>query len=540
VIACLAAILLTVQTTADPSLPIDHEVGMGLDGVSYYMAYSPFNDLTKTMRFIDVARWGDHGVPAAANPGKTVLGRVGVGRGDTFPKGDYTLTWRGEGEVSLDRPKDAELIKETTENGVHRKVYRLADGPGEFGPQLRFDRFPVTDLHFYLPGRDETSGLWNPDYLRVIEPFRGTHLRFMDLNHTNHSKQKEWSDRTPVAFTSYLTEHHNRSAELEVKGRVPYEAMIELCNTLDADMWITVPHLADEPFVSNLAHLIRMGVDKATGEQVTEPLKDDLKVWVEYSNEVWNWNFSQSQHVLNNMPGEKLADKYIAATLPVFEAFEKEFGGTDRLIRILGTQSGYPWRTGERLRKIDRDAFDALAITTYFSHDMEQWAVERWPVTKDQFLEELEQRIGQGPFTASDEKGQNQDKYENFRFAKEHGVPVVSYEGNSHLVASRRMVPPGAPEGAKKQPIYNFMPEFTDFLHEVESDPRLAEIYETWLERHELSGLVANTPFVLLADWSRHGQWGHMRNLTQTLDEAPKYRMLIEHYDLPAPEPPTD
>ena len=74
------------------------------------------------------------------------------------------------------------------------------------------------------------------------------------------------------------------SAPMPVKGRVPYEAMIELCNTMDTDFWVTVPHMATDEYVANLAHLIHTGVDRATGEKTTEPLEDGLKVWIEYSN----------------------------------------------------------------------------------------------------------------------------------------------------------------------------------------------------------------------------------------------------------------
>ena len=62
------------------------------------------------------------------------------------------------------------------------------------------------------------------------------------------------------------------------EGSVSYEAMIELCNEVGADMWITVPHMATDEYVANLAHLIRTGVDRATGEQTTRPLREDLRV----------------------------------------------------------------------------------------------------------------------------------------------------------------------------------------------------------------------------------------------------------------------
>ena len=176
---------------------------------------------------------------------------------------------------------------------------------------------------------------------------------------------------------------------------------------------------------------------------------------------------------------------------------------------------------------------------------MEEWALEHWPVTPEAFMDELESRLGGGPFREDEPLNANSTPAFSYAYAAEAGVPVVSYEGNSHLIASRKVVPPNPETDAKgnpkKVPIYSFMPEFTDFLHTVERTERFAGLYEKWLERHEASGLVTNTPFVLVSGWSRNGQWGHMEYLGQPLDEAVKYEMLLEHYGLAEPgTAPTD
>ena len=538
----LAALLTPAARAAD--LP-DHRVGMGLGGVSYYQSYAPFRDLVKTMRFRDVGSWADGGLPASAADGKTVTGRVGVDNAEPFPTGDYVLTWRGEGEVALDRPNDAELVSDESDGDAHRRVYRLPDGPGKYGLQVEIKAFPVADLHLYVPGTEEAEGRWNPEYLRVMEPFRGTHLRFMDLNHTNHSKQQDWSDRMPPDAGTYLTNHVN-SPEIADRGAVPYEAMIELCNALDADMWLTVPHLATAEYRANLAHLIRTGVDKATGERTAEPLDEDLKIWLEYSNEVWNWNFAQSKWVNENVEGDKLDDKYSKKAKELFDAFEAEFGGSDRLVRVIGTQTGYSngWRSQQRLAALDAQGgtADALAITTYFAHDIEQWIVDNWPVTKEQTFKEFASRVGTGPFTLDESEHQrNHNKVHHYRIAEEYGIPVVAYEGGPHLLPERPVVPPDATveEGdkPKKQRATKLVPEMKAFIQDLERDPRFGEIYKQHLARHEASGLRVNTPFVLVAGWRDSGQWGHMESLAPGADEAVKYRAILDFYDLPAPPP---
>jgi hypothetical protein len=547
----LAALVLAVPAAAQPEpapSPVDHRVGIGLGGVSYYMPYPPFNDLVKTMRWIDVAEWGPDGVPAAAEPDRQVIGRVGVDHGSTYPAGEYTLTWSGPGDVTLDRPRDAELIDEQLNpEGTSRRVYRLPDGPGEYGPQLQIQAFPIGEVHLYIPG-GENAGLWNPDYLRVIEPFRGTHIRYMDLGGTNHSQQQTWADRTPLNWASYLVGNHNRSADEPIAGRVPWEAMIQLANATETDMWITVPHLADAEYLTNLAHLIHTGVDRATGEQTTEPLDDDHRVWLEYSNEVWNWNFDQSDWVNENVEGDRLDDRYSRKALEVFNAFEEEFGGTDRLVRIIGTQTNYgdAWRTEQRLAALDpQQDVDAIAITTYFSHDMAQWSVDHWPVTVQQYLDELSRRVGTGPFTTGDEIDADRRRAMQYALAAEAGLPVVAYEGGPHLTAHHRVWSRETPEAQRTQqnrrarvPADELIPDYLAFLQQVERTPRFAEVYRQHLQRHDDSGLAVNTPFVLVAGWRPSGQWGHLESLAQPLDEAPKMRALVEHYGLQPPAEP--
>jgi len=63
--------------------------------------------------------------------------------------------------------------------------------------------------------------------------------------------------------------------------------MVDLANTVGRDLWICVPHQANDDYVHNLAQLIKQN------------LKPSLNVYIEYSNEVWNWGFSQATWNLN-------------------------------------------------------------------------------------------------------------------------------------------------------------------------------------------------------------------------------------------------
>ena len=92
-------------------------------------------------------------------------------------------------------------------------------------------------------------------------------LRFMDWQRTNNSVNQRWADRrTP----------DNWYTQTGKKG-VALEYACDVCNAVLTDCWVCVPHAADDDYVRDMARLIR---DRLDGR---------LRVYVEYSNETWNW-----------------------------------------------------------------------------------------------------------------------------------------------------------------------------------------------------------------------------------------------------------
>jgi hypothetical protein len=66
------------------------------------------------------------------------------------------------------------------------------------------------------------------------------------------------------------------------------------------DLWICIPHQADDEYIRKLAQLCKYGSDgrepyKSKVENpVFPPLDPELNLYVEYSNEIWNFQFSQT------------------------------------------------------------------------------------------------------------------------------------------------------------------------------------------------------------------------------------------------------
>lgn len=116
--------------------------------------------------------------------------------------------------------------------------------------------------------RFAAGAVFNPDWTARIGQFSA--LRFMDWMETNNSTLTNWADRPLPGDATW-------------SGGVPIEVMVDLANTLETDIWVNVPHLADDDFVRRFAELVKERLDPA------------LKVYVEFSNEVWNWQFEQAR-----------------------------------------------------------------------------------------------------------------------------------------------------------------------------------------------------------------------------------------------------
>ena len=94
-------------------------------------------------------------------------------------------------------------------------------------------------------------------------------IRFLDWELANGSNDSLWEDRTPV-------DYYSGSFMNTRKRNQTWETMIQLCNETNSDAWINVPVKATDDYIRHLALLWK------------EQLNPNLKVYVEFSNEMWN------------------------------------------------------------------------------------------------------------------------------------------------------------------------------------------------------------------------------------------------------------
>ena len=154
----------------------------------------------------------------------------------------------------------------------------------------------VSQVQLLQPGYAAgTTQVFTDDFLNALKPF-GT------LRYLNTTRQRTFG---PVSHNDGPLDWSAASAPVGLqqvegsgeKSGTAWEYMIALANTTNTDMWITVPGTATDDYVTQLAHLIKHG-DTVDGVTYAG-LNPNLKVYVEYSNEVWGgiYNTAGLQHL---------------------------------------------------------------------------------------------------------------------------------------------------------------------------------------------------------------------------------------------------
>jgi len=355
--ACTFAVALAAQ--AEPRL------GMNLAGPADWMTELPFVDVFRTSRpWISQrngAGWGqgpelaldESGWVKKLEPGCYAESMLCTISGGHYPAGVYTVLYEGEGKI--DFGKNAKIV----EAKPGRILVEVDSSKGGFSVQIK-ETNPqnhIRNIRVIMPGFEKTweKEPFHPAFLKRWKGFAC--FRFMDWMHTNGSTVSKWSDRPTLRHATFS------------KRGVALEWMIELCNRQQAAPWFCMPHMADDEYVRNFARMVK------------DRLDPKLKIYIEYSNEVWNGQFKQCQYA--GEQGVKLGlgpkDKpweagwhYTAVrSTEIFKIWEDVFGGPGRFVRVLPSQSG---NTGVSEGVLSfRDAAksaDALAVAPYMPYSI--------------------------------------------------------------------------------------------------------------------------------------------------------------------------
>ncbi|MCC5986624.1 MAG: hypothetical protein JJT95_03010 [Pararhodobacter sp.] len=445
--------------------------------------------------------------------------------------GRYHVQWEGSAYLGF-----SGRARNVRYSGRNSATFEYSPGPGHV--MLEFNRGDLRNLtvvHERHLERHEAGEIFNPDWLALIGD--AENLRFVDWMHTNHSEISSWQERPLPAHFSWA------------RG-VPLEVMIALANETGAEPWFTLPHLADDDYMRRFAEMLRAD------------LRDDLRAWVEFSNEVWNWSFAQANWAeeqgrarwgTENVWVQYYALRASEMVQIVDEVFADQ---PERLVRVLAVFTN--WLDLEQdildppqLRAEDPEApapytfFDVYAVTAYIGHElrheendpiMREWLDESLARAQagadeqelegaareeyiaahrfDHAIAQAAADIGDGSLTGRRETTLR-DRLDRVLLhhaavAATHDLALVMYEGGTHALA---------------RPDQHGDDEILAFYEALNFSEEMADLYRALIAGW--AGL-SEAPFNAYGDIGipmRWGYWGHLRHLN---DDNPRWRALME------------
>lgn len=483
--------------------------------VDVFRGSTPFEEARPWLTKGNIA-YDKNGWPIRLNGGQVGARFINKLPAGTIPDGKYVVLYDGEG--TLKYGNDAKFVSRSP----GREVISIAAGSDrEIRATLLITetnvKNPIRNIRILMPGgicsnnpykrvyeqRSCRGGqflsfekhysriIFNPDYLNYMKDFKV--IRFMNMAGITRNPIKEWSKRPLMTQSTW-------GGKPTVRG-APLEIMVELANQSNADPWFSLPHAANDHYLRQFAQYLRRN------------LKPGLKAYVEYTNEAWNTIFDQA-HYMKDM-GLKLgldADRdkagykyYSKRSVQMFRIFEQEFGGTQRLVRVMGSWTGYIKLSKMLLSYNEAYKYtDALAIGPYFygSSQAKKNVRSVNDIFKMLYDEKLPYSIpGVGKLIRS-----------HADIAKTYGVSLIAYEGGQHLVDWKNRDISQAP---------------TKYYIAANRDWRMAKAYKDFLDTWKRSGGTLFVNFSAPRTYQWFGSWGTREYLTQPDRAAPKHRAIL-------------
>lgn len=429
-----------------------------------------------------------------------------------YPGGQYVVLYEGEG--SLEYQYDARKVEaesrpgrdviEVTPSGQGILLSVTATDLNQTGNYIR-------NIHVVPIEYEDTfaTEIFNPVFLERIKPF--AMLRFMDWMGTNNSKQQDWANRPTLESATFAT------------AGVPVEWMVALANRLGVSPWFCMPHQATDDYIENFARLVK------------EQLDPSLEVYVEFSNEVWNWGFEQSHYALQQGQsrwGEDKGDAFMQwygmRAAQMSDIWNAVFADQrDRVISIMATQTAWlglensvldcPLWVAEGNQPCYQHDIDAYAVTGYFSGNMMQEqnrdTVLAWLQEPDGGFGKAAEQIQNGNLLPVD--GNYDDSLPGLgkafayhqNVAQERNLRLFAYEGGQHLVL---------PDNEA----------LTEFFIALNRRPEMYDFYTNVLDRWQANGGEVFMNFADIGQASKWGSWGLLESVQQT--STPKYDAVTD------------
>ncbi len=369
----------------------------------------------------------------------------------------------------------------------------------------------ISDFRLIRPGYPADTGqVFTDEYVACLRSASFSTIRFMAVTNTNGNVEwgkdgtrlQSWGNRKLPGDASVET-----LEPLDKKDGWPWEYVVELCNRTHRDMWINIPMAVDEDYTRQLALLVKATLDPA------------LNIYIEHSNEVWNFGFIQyawnkarakeeSATAHYNYDGVNNPEvwgqrRHAQKVKDAVAAFGDVFGMNEVNRRIRGVLAGVtPDPKGffvggrlpgmlEYLKATGSDPKDwiyAISMPVYYGGKAASGGKGTEGDSVDQILEDIRQNI---------EKSKK-DRSAVVELARRYGLPggFCAYESGPDIGGGRQA-------------------NIANRIRAVR-DPRQGELYrKNYTECFwDLGGNVA-MQFTLSSPYSRFGAWGLTDNVSK-------------------------
>jgi hypothetical protein len=438
------------------------------------------------------------------------LPNANAGKGLPFLPGRYVVLYDGTGtfdcgfDATLVSSKPGRLIVNMASPPTRGSffLYITATDPKHTGDYVRNIRVVKAEDEQLLAA----GNIFAPKFLHLMQNFRVLRaIQWLQIDDSG-GLVTDWSQRPLPSEGGWGG-----------PNGVPLEVVAQLCNTVGADCWVNVPHMATNDYMTQMAALMHA------------KLGNEQKVYVEFSNEVWNAGYAQSKYAaaqgrITWPQAESEADARlnwygmrVAQTCDTWKAV----WGSDahRVVCVMGAQAANPhtatqslscplW-SGARHAPCAAHGIDVVAIAPYFSVT----PLNSWKFLADGGLSSLFSAIETDALPTSSGW---EAAYK--AILAPYKLPYVAYEGGESLV--------GFPAYRDGSPMVNLYTA-------AARDPRMGSIYTKMLNDWKSNG---GRLFVIYADISpptQYGDWGALESLLDTVDpltSAPPKWQAIQNF----------
>ena len=526
VLFLLLSIPFPIINAAEQQITRSPSMGVGLNGISDWSGQMPFIDLMKQAR-----EWKDWQNKESTKPIHTdqtdwitklepgqTLGTVFLS--SPFPPAyrTYVVSYEGDGDIEY----GGAAKKNPNKSRKGLDYITIIRGGSSFLHVTRVNpKIPLKNISIVAEehlSAWKSGEMFNPDWLEKISPFRA--LRYMDWLKTNNSKPYLWQNR-PKLEDRRWTAHG-----------VPLEVISTLSNRLNSIPWINIPHWANAEFIGQIATVLHQN------------LSTHLPIYVEHSNEVWNFGFQQAKyaHKISQSLWGREGDGFVqwhgmrtAIMCDTFKngAFAKE---PNRVICALGVHTAAQGREQAALQcplwkeaPCLKHGIDTIAVTTYFDAELNGPSKKNIHDTKiiknlakhpDGIKLAFEQiytgSIIPTPPKHKIYKGIKKKTASSVKYwsgvAQRYGLSLTAYEGGQHITAIGKAL-------RNDQDI-------TEFHKAINRAPEMEGVYTTMLTEWKKNGGGLHMHFVDIASPKKSGNWGALESVKQ--NSSPKWDALME------------